>query len=220
MNLSCLLLDLDGTLVDTAPDMAGALNGLRAEHGLPPLASELIRPHVSHGVRMLIRLGFGLTEQDPRFPGLRARFLELYRACLTQDSRLFPGMEEVLDACESRALKWGVVTNKPETLAQPLLAALGLERRAACVVAGDGVRRNKPHPDPLLEASRLIGLAPKSCLYVGDAECDIEAGRRAGMRTLVALFGYIGRSERPHEWQADGMVRHPRDILGWLPQPA
>ena len=218
MSARCLLLDLDGTLVDTAPDMAYALNALRGEHGLPALSLETIRPHVSHGVRMLIRLGFGLTEEDPRFADLRARFLEIYQGRLVHESRLFPGMEALLSACEARAIKWGVVTNKPASLTHPLLAALALDRRAACVVAGNGVRKNKPHPEPLLEASRLVGTLPESCIYVGDAQRDIEAGRRAGMTTLIALFGYIADSERPQEWQADGMVHHPMEILGWLPR--
>jgi len=217
MSTRCLLLDLDGTLVDTAPDMTRTLNALRAEHALPPLPLATVRPHVSHGVRMLIRLGFGITEEDPRFADLRARFLEIYRDCLTQESRLFPGMDDLLGACESRIVKWGVVTNKPASLTHPLLAALGLDRRAACIVSGDSTRRNKPHPEPLLEASRLVELAPADCLYVGDAQRDIEAGRRAGMKTLIAMFGYIGHTERPDEWQADGMIDHPLDILGWLP---
>lgn len=216
----CLLLDLDGTLVDTAPDLAHALNLLRREHGLEPLAYELIRPHVSHGARMLVRLGFGLLEEDPRFEPLRARFLEIYQEFLTHSSRPFPGMEELLAAIEARDMRWGVVTNKPAWLTHPLLAGLGLERRAACIVSGDTTRNSKPHPEPLLHAARTLGLGPGDCLYVGDARRDIEAGRGAGMRTLVAMFGYIAETERPHEWQADGLVHHPLEILDWCSQAA
>ena len=216
----CLLLDLDGTLVDTAPDLAQTLNLLRREHELEPLAFELIRPHVSHGARMLIRLGFGLLEEDPRFEPLRLRFLEIYQEYLTHASRPFPGMEELLSAVEARGMSWGVVTNKPARFTHPLLAGLDLERRAACIVSGDTTPRSKPHPEPLLHAARTLGLDPEDCIYVGDAQRDIEAGRGAGMRTLVAMFGYIAESERPHEWQADGMVHHPLEILDWFSQAA
>lgn len=211
-----LLLDLDGTLVDTAPDMGAALNALRREHGLEALAPEVIRPHVSHGSRMLIRLGFGLLEEDPRFGSLRARFLDLYGERVAKRSRLFPGMAEVLEAVEGRGLRWGIVTNKPERYTHPLLAALDLDRRAGCVVCGDTTARAKPHPDPLLHAARLIGEKPAACLYVGDAERDIAAGRGASMRTLVAAFGYLADTDRPGEWQADGLIDHPRQILDWL----
>lgn len=214
----CLLLDLDGTLVDTAPDMAGALNALRAEHGLIALDPELIRPSVSHGARMLIRVGFGLLEDDPRFEPLRDRFLELYAGRVALESRLFPGMAEVLDEVEARGLCWGVVTNKPARFTHPLLAGIGLETRAACIVSGDTTARAKPHPEPLLHAARSLPQAPAACLYVGDAERDIQAGRKAGMRTLVATFGYLAAADRPHEWQPDGLVDHPRQILDWLVQ--
>lgn len=212
----CLLLDLDGTLVDTAPDMTAALNALRRENGLPELDPAIVRPHVSHGARALIRLGFGLLEDDPRFDPLRGRFLEIYAECLALESRLFPGMDAVLDEVESRGLRWGVVTNKPARFTQPLLAAIGLEPRAACIVSGDTTPRNKPHPDPLLHAARQVAVAPAACLYVGDAERDIEAGRRAGMRTLVACFGYLAAGDRPGEWMADALIAHPTEILGWL----
>lgn len=213
----CLLLDLDGTLVDTAPDFAHTLNLLRAEHGLGPLDSDIVRPHVSHGVRMLIRLGFGLLEGDERFEALRQRFLELYRTHLVRESRPFPGMTDVLAAIEARGMRWGVVTNKPAAFTHPLLAGLELEQRAACIVSGDTTAHAKPHPAPLLHAAKLLDLAPRDCLYVGDDRRDIDAGRSAGMRTLVAMFGYIPTAERPQEWQADGLVHHPTEILSWFP---
>lgn len=216
----CLLLDLDGTLVDTAPDMAYALNLLRAEHGLGELAYEIIRPHASHGVRMLIRLGFGLLEEDSRFDPLRTRFLELYRKHLVDASSLFPGMPELLAETEARGVPWGVVTNKPGWLTGPLLEGLGLARRAACIVSGDTTPKPKPHPASLLHAARTVGLPPQACLYVGDASRDIEAGRSAGMRTLVATFGYIRETDQPEEWQADGFVHHPLEILDWISPPA
>lgn len=215
----CLLLDLDGTLVDTAPDMTGALNALRRENGLVELDPAIVRPHVSHGARALIRLGFGLLEDDPRFEPLRSRFLDIYAGRIAVESRLFPGMDEVLDEVESRGLCWGIVTNKPARFTQPLLTAIGLEPRAACVVCGDTTTRAKPHPEPMLHAARMVATPPASCLYVGDAQRDVEAGRRAGMRTLVACFGYLAESDRPGEWMADALVDHPAEILDWL-EPA
>lgn len=212
----CFLFDLDGTLVDTAPDLAATLNVLRAERGLEPLPFDVIRPHVSHGARAMVQVGFGIDERDARFAALRQRFLDLYRERLMQDSRLFDGMDEVLATLENRGVKWGVVTNKPAWLTEPLLRDLGLAPRAACVISGDSTRNRKPHPEPLLHASALVGVAPEQCLYIGDAERDIEAGRAAGMKTLVALFGYLGQDDRPHEWDADGMVDTPLDILDWL----
>jgi phosphoglycolate phosphatase len=214
--LRCLLFDLDGTLVDTAPDLAATLNALRAEHGLQSLDFGTIRPHVSHGARALVRVGFGIGEEDARFAALRERFLALYRAHLMVHSRLFAGMEELLAALENRGVKWGIVTNKPAWLTEPLAAGLGLAPRAACIISGDSTRNRKPHPEPLLHASALVGVAPAQCLYVGDAQRDIEAGRAAGMKTLVALFGYLGTDDCPHEWEADGLIDHPLDILPWL----
>lgn len=212
----CFLFDLDGTLVDTAPDLAATLNVLRTEQGLGALSFDVIRPHVSHGARAMVRVGFGIDEEDPRFAVLRERFLALYRERLTQDSRLFEGMEEVLSMLENRGVKWGVVTNKPGWLTDPLMADLGLTSRAACVISGDSTRNRKPHPEPLLHASALVGVAPEQCLYIGDAQRDIEAGRAAGMKTLVAMFGYLGEDDRPHEWDADGMIDDPLDILDWV----
>lgn len=212
----CFLFDLDGTLVDTAPDLAATLNILRAEHGLEALPFEVIRPHVSHGARAMVHAGFGVDEGNPRFAALRERFLQLYRERLTRHSRLFEGMEEVLSVLENRGVKWGVVTNKPAWLTDPLMADLGLAARAACVISGDSTRNRKPHPEPLLHASALIGVAPEQCLYIGDARRDIEAGRAAGMKTLVAMFGYLGEDDQPHEWDADGMIDDPLDILDWI----
>ncbi|MCC6206697.1 MAG: phosphoglycolate phosphatase, partial [Gammaproteobacteria bacterium] len=211
----CFLFDLDGTLVDTAPDLAATLNALRAEHGLVAMPFDVIRPHVSHGARAMVRVGFGIDEGDARFTALRERFLEIYRERLMQHSRLFDGMEEVLATLENRGVKWGVVTNKPAWLTEPLLKDLGLAPRAACVISGDSTRNRKPHPEPLLHASALVGVAPEQCLYIGDAQRDIEAGRAAGMKTLVALFGYLGQDDRPQEWDADGMIDSPLEILDW-----
>ena len=219
---AALLLDLDGTLLDTAPDMGGALNLLRAEHGLEPLPAHVIRPVVSHGAMRLVALGFPEATGDT-FEALRLRFLELYAANLAIGTRLFPGFEDVLGSLESRGLPWGIVTNKPGWLTGPLLAALGLERRAACVVSGDTVAERKPHPLPLLHAAEIVGVAPGQCVYVGDAERDIQAGRAAGMTTVVAAYGYIAAEEDPRQWQPHGVVQTPEELLHWVnwaPPPA
>ena len=210
-----VLLDLDGTLLDTAPDMAAALNRLRGEEGTPPLEFDAIRPHVSHGAAALVRLGFPAAD-DQLFETLRQRFIDVYAAQIANETRLFPGFETVLQTIESRGLPWGVVTNKQTSLTCALLAQLNLAHRAACVVCGDTVSQRKPHPAPLLHAANLLGLEPQSCIYVGDAERDVQAGRAAGMRTVIALFGYLGAHDRPDEWCADGLISEPVELLGWL----
>jgi phosphoglycolate phosphatase len=216
---AALLLDLDGTLLDTAPDMGGALNDLRMESGLEPLPAERIRPVVSHGAMRLVKLGFP-EAVDERAEALRLRFLELYAVRLASETRLFPGFDAVLAELEVRGLPWGVVTNKPGWLTDPLLEALGLARRAACAVSGDTVAERKPHPLPLLHAARLVGVDPAHCLYVGDAERDIVAGRAAGMTTLVAAYGYIADDEDPLAWGPHGIVQTPQELLDWVERPA
>lgn len=211
-----LLFDLDGTLADTAPDLAAALNALLAELGRPPLPFDAIRPHVSHGARALIRLGLDLGDGDPEFAPLHLRFLDLYRGAIAAHTTLFDGMEGLLATAEARGIPWGVVTNKPAWLTDPLMAALGLTARAACIVSGDTTAHPKPHPEPMFHASRQVGVPPEACLFVGDAERDIEAARRAGMRSLVANFGYLGPDDRPETWGADGAVDHPGEIVAWL----
>ncbi|MDX1605289.1 MAG: phosphoglycolate phosphatase [Candidatus Competibacterales bacterium] len=213
---TCVLFDLDGTLLDTAPDLGQALNRLLAERGRSPLSAERIRPVVSHGSIGLLGLGFGVAAGHPEFESLRARFLALYGAALAEQTTLFPGMAAVLQTLERRGMPWGVVTNKPAALTEPLLAALGLAARAACIVSGDSVARAKPDPLPLLHACARIGVAPDRCLYVGDAERDVQAGRRAGMTTLVARYGYLAADERPEAWGADGLIDSPQALCDWL----
>ncbi|MGD2112256.1 MAG: phosphoglycolate phosphatase [Gammaproteobacteria bacterium] len=211
-----VLFDLDGTLLDTAPDLADALNTVLVEHGRPALPFEAIRPVVSHGGIALIELGFRLERTDPAFEPLRQRLLAVYRASLSGKTRPFAGMEALLGALEARGLNWGVVTNKPAWLTEPLLQDLGLFERAACVVSGDTLAECKPHPAPLLLACRQAGSEPAQCVYVGDAQRDVEAGRNAGMHTLVALFGYLQAQDDPYAWQASGTVRSPVGVLEWL----
>jgi phosphoglycolate phosphatase len=211
--VSTVLFDLDGTLADTAPDLAYALNLLLEEEGREPLPFARIRNQVSNGSTALVRLGFG---EHPEFERLRQRFLEIYSENLFLDSRLFPGMDALLAFIERRGMQWGIVTNKPAFLTDPLVARLGLDSRAACVVSGDTTAQRKPHPEPLFHACRQAGSPPVECVYVGDASRDIEAGRAADMQTLVALYGYIEADERPQEWGATAMIEEPRHILDWL----
>jgi 2-phosphoglycolate phosphatase len=215
-DIRTILFDLDGTLLDTAPDLADALNAVLTEQGRPSLPFERIRPVVSHGGIALVRLGFGLEPSDPGFEPLRRRLLAVYRDNLAVRTRLFAGMAQLLEDIEQRGLNWGVVTNKPGWLTEPLLQALGLWQRAACVVSGDTLEQRKPHPAPMLYACKLAGSRPEQCVYVGDAERDIEAGRNAGMHTLVALFGYLQPGDDPGMWQASALVDSPAGVLNWL----
>lgn len=214
--IDTVLFDLDGTLVDTAPDMGYALNALLHEYGRESLEAAVIRPWVSHGSRGLIGLGFDEQPGGERFEEYKTRFLALYEHRVCVESRLFEGMDAVIDFLDERRSPWGIVTNKPHYLTMALLEALNLHARAACVVSGDTIAERKPHPAPLLHACRQLGRAPDTCIYVGDAQRDIEAGTRAGMATLVALFGYIDESETPLEWGATGMVERPADIIDWV----
>jgi phosphoglycolate phosphatase len=215
-SIDTVLFDLDGTLLDTAPDLANALNEVLLNNGRAPLPFERIRPVVSHGGAALIHLGFGLEPEHPGFEPLRKQLLDHYLAHIADETRLFPGMEAVLDSIESRGLRWGVVTNKPGWLTDPLLDALQLSARASGVVSGDTINERKPHPAPLLHACSLIGSDARHCLYVGDAQRDIQAGHQAGMLTLVALFGYLLDSDDPGSWGASAMIEQPAEILDWL----
>lgn len=211
-----VLFDLDGTLLDTAPDLANALNAVLQANGRAPLPFEFIRPVVSHGGNALIELGFDLKPGDSGFEPLRRQLLDYYENNIAQQTRLFPGMDEVLAYLETHGIHWGVVTNKPAWLTDPLMEALALSTRAAGIVSGDTLPERKPHPAPLLHACRLIGGDPQQCVYVGDAERDIQAGNSAGMATLVALFGYLLETDRPETWGATALIRQPQEIVDWL----
>lgn len=211
-----IFFDLDGTLADTAPDLAGTLNRLKAEQGLPPSPYEVLRPRVSQGARGMLGAGFGLTPENEAYAPLAARFLALYSESLCVETRLFAGMDELLEELDSRGITWGVVTNKAEHLARPIITALGLAERCACIVGGNTAARPKPHPDPLLYACALTRHAPQQSLYVGDDIRDIQAGRAAGMATVAAAYGYLGNAEPIQAWNADTIIEHPLDILALL----
>lgn len=215
MTIEALLFDLDGTLVDTAPDLVAALNRLLAEHAEPPMPYAIARNEASHGALGLIRLGFGAELPAENRELLRSRFLELYAARVCVNSRLFIDIERVASRV-TPALRWGIVTNKPEAFTIPLLERLGLASLAACIVSGDSLPERKPHPAPLLHAAEKLGLPPAACVYVGDAARDIEAARAAGMQTWAALWGYIRPGDNPASWAADESIRHPRELEGIL----
>ena len=214
--VQAVLFDLDGTLVDSAPDLAGAANELREAHGLPALAFECLRPMVGAGARGMLDAAFGIGPGDTRFDVLRADFLSRYEARLLRETRVFARIEPVLTALEQRGLRWGIVTNKIARFAVPLVEGLGLMPRSAVLVSGDSTAHAKPHPAPLLEAARRLQLAPTRCIYVGDDRRDVEAGRAAGMPTLAAAWGYLGRSESVSDWNADAVLQHPDELLNWL----
>ena len=180
-----VLFDLDGTLADTAPDLAYALNRTLEENDRPPLPFDAIRPQVSHGGAALIRLGFRVDQEDTRFKGYYDRLIDTYKANIDRETRLFDGMERVLDHLEARAIPWGVVTNKPSWLTNPLMDRLGLARRAACVVSGDTTANRKPHPEPIIKAIRALEMRPDESLYVGDSNTDVESANSAG---AVSVF--------------------------------
>ncbi len=198
-----VLFDLDGTLADTARDLALALNRVRTEEHLAPLPDEAVRAVASTGARGMLGVGFGLAPEEPRFAELRDRFLEHYASGVCVHTTLFEGMPELLGELESRGIRWGIVTNKSARFTLPLVAALALDGRAACVVSGDTTARMKPAPDPLLFAANVIGVPPAECLYVGDDLRDVQAAHAAGMRVLAAGYGYLSGGD-PHAWSADG----------------
>ncbi|WP_019882163.1 MULTISPECIES: HAD family hydrolase [unclassified Methylophilus] len=214
--MQAVLFDLDGTLVDTAPDLGYALNLQRERHGLDFLADATIRPYASHGSRGLLEVGFGLLPTDAHFEAMRTEYLDLYTQVMTRQPVLFDGMAEALQAIEQRGLRWGIVTNKPRRFTMPMVAHMGLDVRAGAVISGDDAPQPKPSPQTLLLACERMNIDPQTVLYIGDAERDIQAGQAAGMKTLVALFGYLASTDNPQAWGADGCIQQPQDLLAYL----
>jgi len=208
-----VLFDLDGTLIDTAPDMGGALNNLLIEENLDPITMDIIRPLVSQGGLVLTQLGFSGKVPEQEIEPLRQSFLHHYRPIVEKETRLFDGYEAILDELDNRAMPWGIVTNKPEWLAHPLLEQLGLAPRCGVVIGGDTLEHRKPHPMPLLVAAERLGVACDNCVFVGDDERDIVAGKAANMKTLVAAYGYIEDADAIEGWDADGVIDQPGDLL-------
>lgn len=214
--IRAVLFDLDGTLVDTAPDLVYALNRLRIQHNLPELALQEIRPIANLGSKAMIKRAFDMDENHADFNQLREAFLALYEKHVDNAATLFPRMNQVLDHLDNAHIPWGIVTNKLTRHATPLLKALHLYQRTGCLVCGDSLPASKPHPLPLLHACQLLKQAPAQCLYIGDAATDVIASKAAGIKSLVALYGYIQTTEDTTAWQADGYVQQPVDIIEWL----
>ena len=215
-----VLFDLDGTLLDSAPDFVATIDVLRAQRGQPPIAAEQLRPHVSRGARAMLAAAFPRLDQAAR-EALVPPFLAIYREQLARHGAPFEGVEALLAAIEASGSRWGIVTNKPEALARALLPLLGWQARCAVLVGGDTLPLRKPDPLPLLHAAQVLGVAPGDCAYVGDDERDIIAARAAGMPALVALWGYRPEHDDPATWQGDALVacaRDLRDPAAW-PQP-
>ncbi|MEO8321566.1 MAG: HAD-IA family hydrolase [Bradyrhizobium sp.] len=210
------MFDLDGTLADTAPDLGYALNQQRLARGLPEIAIAELRIHASSGARGLLQQGFGIGPGDSDYPSMREEFLDLYEKNVSRSSALFPGIDPFLNDLEARGLIWGVVTNKAERFTFPLLRALRLLDRAACVVCGDTTPFAKPHPAPLIEAMSRIGTAASRCIYVGDDERDVQAAHAAGIRAVVVRYGYLGNGRPPEEWGTDLLVDSPAELGSML----
>lgn len=209
-----ILFDFDGTLADTAPDLAAAANMQRVAQGLAPLPVETLRPMASHGARGLLGLALGITPESKAYEAAKNQFLADYEQNIAVHTILFDGVEKLLADLEARGFKWGIVTNKVTRLTLPLVKHLDLHDVSVVVVCGDTTPFSKPHPEPLLHAARQAGFAPQDCIYVGDDLRDIVAGQAAGMKTIAAAYGYCGHGEPAHAWNADELVQAPGEILG------
>ena len=214
--LKAVLFDLDGTLIDSAPDLGAAADKLRTDRGMPSLDLSLYRPHAGAGARGLLKVAFDMTPDHPEFPAMREAFFVNYESAMTERTLVFDGVRELIEALQSRGLLWGVVTNKMARFTDPLTQALPLFSSASAVVSGDTTPYPKPHPAPLLEAARRLGVAPEHCWYVGDDERDIQAGRAAGMVTVAAAYGYLGHEADHGQWAADHTIEHPLELLKLL----
>lgn len=214
--IKTVFFDLDGTLLDTAADLAFALNKLLEQEGISPISLEKIRQVASEGSKGLLALGLNINDDHPNYCRYREIFSHFYRQHLSVNTRLFPGMELVLKQLEEHDIQWGVVTNKRSFLAKQLLSDLDLANRCVCIIGSDCVIRTKPHPDALLLACEISHSLPKECVYIGDAERDIEAAKFAGMRSIAALYGYLRNDSAPEYWQADFYIDHPKDIMVWI----
>jgi phosphoglycolate phosphatase len=213
--LDCVLFDLDGTLVDTAPDLVACLNRAMSAHGFSEIEHDDVKPMISHGAMAMIN--HAVADADPELKKRMLDFmLDCYQNNIAEHSRFFAGISETLEAIETLGLKWGVVTNKRERFTLPLMAALNLSERAACIVSGDTTANSKPHPEPMLAACRQAGVKPENCVYIGDASHDIAAGKNANMKTLAALYGYLNDGDRPESWGADALIEHPQQLLHWI----
>lgn len=214
--IDAVLFDLDGTLLDTAPDLAATLNTLLLAQQLQPLPLPVIRPIISEGVAGLLKLGFNITEKNTVFSNLSMQFIDYYKQHSCEQTQLFADIDKVIHYLETKHLAWGIVTNKSMALTRPLINHFSLLKKAKCIVAGDTLAYSKPHPEPLLHACQCIKSTPKNCVYIGDAKRDIEAANAANMRSLIALYGYVSNKKELKSWNASAMIKSPLALIDWL----
>jgi 2-phosphoglycolate phosphatase len=211
-NIQAVLFDLDGTLIDSAPDLGAAVDQMRVARGMTSLPLAHYRPMAGAGARGMIGLAFGFTPEHPEYDAMKEEFFRNYEACMTQRTFAFEGVVQMIDKLVAAQLPWGVVTNKSKRFAEPLTKAMPLFQTAAVVISGDTTPHAKPHPEPLLEAARRLGIAPTACVYVGDDERDIVAGHAAGMKTVAATYGYLGAQSDVQKWQAHANIQSPLEL--------
>lgn len=214
--IRAILFDLDGTLIDSAPDLGAAADQMRIARGLPSLPMADYRPFAGSGARGMLRVAFGMQPEDAEFPTMREEFFQNYERRMTQDTTVFDGVADMLARIVAQQLHWGVVTNKSKRFTEPLSRQMALFASAGAVVSGDTTPHAKPHPEPLFEAARRIGVDPQDCVYVGDDERDIIAGKAAGMHTVAAVYGYLGEKQSVAHWQADDVINSPHELLKCL----
>ena len=214
--IHAVLFDLDGTLLDTAPDLVYALNRMRQERGLAPLPLATVRSIASLGSKTMLKCALDIDDTDANFFTVRTHFLEIYQQHLALSTRFFPHMENVLAYLEQQNTPWGIVTNKLTQHTLLLLKALGIDHRPACIICGDTLPKSKPDPEPILHACQLLQQDPKHCVYIGDSATDVIASKAAGTQSLVALYGYLHANDKPATWQADGYITEPIEIIDWL----
>ena len=214
--IKAVLFDLDGTFADTAPDLAAALNHTRATRHLPPLPIEVLRPQASHGSRGLLKVGFDIEPEHPDYNKLRDIFLDYYAKNICVKTQLFGDTARLIDTLEQRGIKWGIVTNKPHRFTVPLMQALGMASRAACLISGDTCTHAKPHPEPMLKACEIIGISPAQCLYLGDDLRDMQAANAVGMRGIIANYGYVSADASVENWNAHGSINKPTELLDFI----
>jgi phosphoglycolate phosphatase len=217
-NIQAVLFDLDGTLIDSAPDLGAAVDKMRVDRGMPSLPLLHYRPMAGAGARGMIALAFGFTPEHPEYDAMKEEFFRNYEACMTKRTFAFEGVVQMIDALVAAPLPWGVVTNKSKRFAEPLTQAMPLFKTAAVVISGDTTPYAKPHPEPLFEAARRLGIDPTACVYVGDDERDIVAGHAAGMKTVAATYGYLGVQSDVQKWQAHANIQSPLELSRLLPK--